>query len=61
MFKPNSKNDVELCNFYLSYIRDFKILDNQMLSEINNMNEEYKMKILIEFNKVMEALLGFIK
>ena len=59
LFKKNNKitnyNDVDTNLFkYIHMIRNLKKLDEQMIENICNMSNEYKMKIIITYNAVVE-------
>lgn len=53
-------NQNELLVYYLDYIRNYKVLDDNMLDNINNFSDENKMIIIQEFNIVMKSCIEHI-
>jgi len=54
-------NQDELLVYYLDYIRNYKVLDDNMLDNINNFSDENKMIIIQEFNIVMKSCIEHIE
>ena len=53
-------NQNELLVYYLDYIRNYKVLDDNMLDNINNFSDENKMIIIQEFNIVINSCIEHI-
>lgn len=60
-FINNYENESELLPFYVDYIRNGYIFTQDMLNKIENFNDTSKMKIILEFNRVMEIFNKTIK
>jgi hypothetical protein len=57
--KSKDNNINHLLSKYLHEIRNFKILDHEMINNIKNMNNENKMEIIITFNNILQTLLEY--
>ena len=55
MFNENNKIS-DLCKKYIHEIRNMKLLDKGMLSNIRDMSHEEKMDIIISLNDVIEYI-----
>ena len=53
-------NDTDLLKKYIADIRNIKKLDKEMISNISNMSNEDKMKIIIAYNDMIEAFNHYI-
>jgi len=53
-------NQTELLVCYLKYIRNYKVLDDNMLDNINNFSDENKMIIIQELNNIMKSCIEHI-
>jgi len=49
----------ELMIYYLDYIRNYKYLMPEMLKKIHGFSQQNKMKLIIEFNKVLKDINDF--
>lgn len=52
----NINDNDDLLLYFLNNIRNFLPLNNQMLENINNFDEDSKMKIIIEYNNLIKTL-----
>jgi hypothetical protein len=53
-------NQDELLIYYLDYIRNYKVLDDTMIQNINNFSDYNKMFIIQEFNIIMKSCIEHI-
>ena len=51
----------DLCDKYIDNIIEFKVFDDEKMSNIHNMSHEEKMKIIITYNKQFEFLISIIE
>lgn len=56
--KYNTQN--ELLQYYLDDIRNGRFLDNEKMAKIQQFNNEGKMKIIREFNRVMQIFNEYV-
>lgn len=54
--KDNSDTNNNLLIYYLHNIRNYKVLSNEMLNNINNFDNESKMRIIEEYNNLIISL-----
>jgi hypothetical protein len=51
----------DLCDKYIDNIIEFKVFDDEKMSNIHNMSHEEKMKIIITYNKQFKFLISIIE
>ena len=51
----------DLCDKYIDDIIEFKVFDDEKISNIHNMSHEEKMKIIITYNKHFEFLISIME
>ena len=50
-----------LCDRYIDDIIEFKVFDDEKMSNIHNMSHEEKMKIIITYSKQFEFIINIIE
>jgi len=51
-----TQNHTYLLVFYIDYIRNYKDLTEEMMENIKRFNDDSKMLLIIEYNKVIKAV-----
>lgn len=51
-----AKENAELLIYYIDYIRNYKVLTDEMIHKIKKFDDNSKMKLIIEYNEVMKAV-----
>jgi GTPase Era involved in 16S rRNA processing len=51
-----TQNHTDLLVFYIDYIRNYKELTEEMMENIKRFNDDSKMLLIIEYNKVIKAV-----
>jgi hypothetical protein len=59
IFRDSNYENILLLH-YIDTIRNYKILDNDMLKRIQHFNDDNKMKIIQEFNDMMGSLIEIV-
>jgi hypothetical protein len=55
-FIRRCKNQEELLPLYLDRIRNGYLFIDEMIENINNFDEKSKMRIILEYNKIMKVM-----
>ncbi len=54
----NNDNNNDLLLYYLNSIKNFEVLNDEMINNIKNFDEDSKMKIIVEYNNLIELLIN---